>query len=142
MARFHEKKKVKWEHLLDSKCLEAMKEYIFYGLGSKIEIIKFVGDHFETVKSLYAHHSEVILIHTEPILDLILSVDKSGLVLIHELTELRFFRAFKLGVDFSGADVSKLKVCVHLMGYFIFLDHEQTIYVYKYIPADKVFWGS
>lgn len=133
-ACLHEKKKVKWEYLLDSKCLYIVRDYIFSGVGSKIEIIKSVGQQFQPVKSLYAHHSEVVFIQIEPVLDLILSVDKTGLVLLHELTELKFFRAFSLGVEIEGGggEAVKLKVCVHLMGYFIFLDHQQTLHVFKY----------
>lgn len=58
---------------------------MIYGCGSRIEIIKMVGDYFESVKSLFGHHSDIILIRTEPVLDLIVSIDKSGLVLVHEL---------------------------------------------------------
>jgi hypothetical protein len=92
--------------------------------------------------SLFGHHSDVIFIKTEPLLDVILSVDKSGLVLIHELTELRFLRAFNLNIELTTEDASKLKVCIHHMGYFIFLDHEQTIYVYKYLVYYSVSWEN
>ena len=71
------------------------------------------------------------MIRTEPLLDLMVSVDRSGLVLVHELIDLRFLRAFHLGTEFEGENGSRLKVLIHSMGYFIFLDHEQTIYVYK-----------
>ena len=45
------------------------------------------------------------MIKTDPVLDLIISVDRSGLVLVHELTALRFFRAFHLGVNFEDKDI-------------------------------------
>lgn len=40
------------------------------------------------------------MIRTEPLLDLMISVDRSGLVLVHELIDLRFMRAFHLGTEF------------------------------------------
>ena len=72
------------------------------------------------------------MIKADTILDLLVSVDKSGLVLIHELTSLHFFRAFNIGVTFELKDIKKLKLLIHQMGYFIFLDHEQTISIYKW----------
>jgi len=60
-----------------------MGDYLFFGVGSKISIIKMVNDSFQEVTQLFGHHSQVILIRTEPSLDLVVSVDRSGLVLIH-----------------------------------------------------------
>jgi hypothetical protein len=78
-----------------------MGNYIFYSSGSKIVILEISGEMFEEYNTLYGHRDEVILIKTDFILDVIVSVDRSGYVLIHELTELRFLRAFQLGVNFE-----------------------------------------
>lgn len=79
-----------------------MGNYIFYSIGSKIVILKIVREMFEVYSTLYGHRDEIILIKTDHLLDVIVSVDRSGYVLVHELTELRFLRAFQLGCDFEG----------------------------------------
>ena len=58
---------------------------MFFAVGSKIVIVKIVNDGFQEMTQLFGHHSEVILIRTEPSLDLLVSIDRSGLVLVHEL---------------------------------------------------------
>jgi hypothetical protein len=55
---------------------------------------------FEVAETLYGHRDEIILIKTDLVMDIILSVDRSGYVLIHELTDLRFLRAFQIGTNF------------------------------------------
>jgi hypothetical protein len=135
----NEKKKTKSKYPIDAQYLEIMGDYLFAGVGSKIEILKVQDDQIQAVGTLFGHHAEVILIRVEPSLDVILSVDKSGLVLLHEMTELRFFRTFHLGVEFADRNISKLKARIHRMGYFIFLDHEQTLHIYKYFYCDAAF---
>ena len=55
---------------------------------------------FEVAETLYGHRDEIILIKTDLIMDIVLSVDRSGYVLIHELTDLIFLRAFQIGTNF------------------------------------------
>jgi hypothetical protein len=99
-------------------------------------------ERFEDCSILYGHRDEIILIKTDHLLDVIVSVDRSGYVLVHELTELRFLRAFQLGTDFEGEQSQQLRLCVHQMGYFIFLDHEQSVWIFKYVVGELVLWGS
>lgn len=63
-VRLHEKKKVKAELDIESRCLECMGDYLFFAVGSKISIIKIVNDSFQEITQLFGHHSEVILIRT------------------------------------------------------------------------------
>ena len=86
LLRLFERRKLKSKYFIDAKCLEIVGEYILLGVGSKIDVLKMSGDELELVSPLFGHHSEIILIKADAVLDLILSVDKSGLVLIHELT--------------------------------------------------------
>jgi hypothetical protein len=58
------------------------------------------GEMFQLYSTLYGHRDELILVRADYVLDLILSVDRSGYVLLHELTDLRFLRAFQLGTRF------------------------------------------
>ena len=59
-------------------------------------------DHLDLYSTLYGHRDEIIHLKTGPSLDVMVSVDKSGFVLVHELTDLRFLRAFQLKTDFEG----------------------------------------
>lgn len=76
-----------------------MGNYIFHGSGSKVVILEMGGEMLQLYSTLYGHRDEVILLKTDFTLDLILSVDRTGYVLLHELTELRFMRALQLGSD-------------------------------------------
>jgi hypothetical protein len=55
---------------------------------------------FQLYSTLYGHRDELVQVRADFLLDLILSVDRSGYVLLHELTDLRFLRAFQLGTRF------------------------------------------
>lgn len=47
-------------------------------------------------KIIYGHKDEIIYIACSKILDIVLSVDLEGFVMIHELTNLNFMRNFVL----------------------------------------------
>jgi hypothetical protein len=60
-----------------------MGNYIFHGCGSKLVILEMGGEMFQLYSTLYGHRDEVIIIRSDFTLDLILSVDRSGYVLLH-----------------------------------------------------------
>lgn len=91
---------------------------------------------------LYGHRDEIVLIKTDHSLDVIVSVDRSGLVLVHELTELRLLRAFEIGSDLEQEKAEQLRLCVHQMGYYIFFDHDQTIWIFKYTLHEAALWEN
>lgn len=119
------------EWAIESRCLDVMGNYVFYASGSKVVILEMGSESLSLCNTLYGHRDEVILIKADFILDVIVSVDRSGYVLVHELTELRFLRAFQLGTNFEKEEAFQLRACLHRMGYFIFLDHEQTLWIFK-----------
>jgi hypothetical protein len=78
------------------------------------------------VNSFYGHKNKICQIEVNSLLDIILSIDEDGLVLIHEFEEQRFLREFDLETK-----EPIINICIHEMGYFIFLTSDQKLIIFR-----------
>lgn len=69
---------------------------------SKIIIERLSAKGLFKVGTLYGHKNQIIQIQAHLSLDLIVSVDRTGYVMVHELTDLRFMRSFQLNLDLNS----------------------------------------
>lgn len=83
VLRVMEKGKVKMERAVESRCIDCIGNYVFHGFGSKLVILEMGGEMFQLYSTLYGHRDELVQIKADYVLDLILSVDRSGYVLLH-----------------------------------------------------------
>ena len=85
VLKVFERGKVKSELSVQARHVECLGHYVFYGAGSKINILKVeMDDHLELYSTLYGHRDEIIQLKTDASMDVMVSVDRSGFVLVHE----------------------------------------------------------
>jgi|JI6StandDraft_1071083.scaffolds.fasta_scaffold01150_23 hypothetical protein len=62
--------------------------------------------------------------------DVLLSLDRDNLVLLHYISTLKYLRTFKLSLNL-GETVLQLRI--HDMGYFVFLTSESRLLIYTFV---------
>lgn len=97
------------------------------------------------VHSFYGHKSRIVILKSSPILDIIVSVDEDGLVMVHEFDNLLLMREFEVNKTFQANFDNKIKLIdmqIHKMGYFIFLTETQKIFIFTYFCHYHRFLGQ
>lgn len=108
------------------ECFSNFGRYIVYGFRSELVVMKIEPSYKLTrVGSFYGHKSNITTIEVSVMLDVVVSVDQGGLVLVHEFSKQKLMREFELG---PGHEVTDL--CIHDMGYFIFFTKAQKLIIY------------
>jgi hypothetical protein len=102
-------------------------------------VVKVIENRFNLnqINSFSGHKNKICHIEVNESLDIVLSIDEDGLVLIHEFEEQRFLREFDLETK-----EPIVNICIHEMGYFIFLTKDQKLIIFKYIFHYLVFWEN
>lgn len=69
-----------------------------------------IGDNLKLtrINSFYGHKNNICNIEVDIMLDIVLSIDEDGLVLIHEFEKQKLLREFDLGTKSSVANI-----CIH-----------------------------
>ena len=124
--RIYDRKQCMLEVDCQMQCFSNFGKYIIYGYRSELVVCKIeTNSKVVKVGSLYGHKSNIYRIDTCVILDVVVSVDHGGLVLVHQFSKLKLLREFELGAEQEVTDL-----CIHEMGYFIFFTRSQKLIVY------------
>lgn len=75
------------------------------------------------------HHDRIYKLAINEGIDILLSIDRDNLVLVHYLSSTKFLREFTL--QMAPKEMVK-EVRIHDMGYFLFFTTSQRILVYTY----------
>lgn len=78
---------------------------------------------------LYGHHDQIYKLAINEGIDILLSVDRDNLVLVHYINSRKFLRSFTLEIT-PNEEVREVRI--HDMGYFLFLTSTSRILLYSY----------
>ncbi len=86
---------------IEAQCIDVIGSYLVYSKKSSLYIGQYDGvlNRLINKKTLYGHKDEIIYLTCSKSLDLILSVDLEGFVIVHELQNLVFLRNFQLPLE-------------------------------------------
>lgn len=90
----------------------------------------------EQLQILYGHNNEVVSIEINDILNIIVSIDKDGYIMIHSIISLRFLKSFNVGKEEKDV-ISAVKI--HPNG-LILIHSKNFIHLYKLFIFYLIFY--
>lgn len=111
--------------------LLTLKHQLVRAQGSQLLVQELTGnDQLTSPQRLFGHQEEVVVLCANENVDVLVSVDRDNLVLVHYISTLKYLRTFKLGLNFGEA---VLQLRIHDMGYFVVLTSDNRLLVYTFL---------